>query len=334
MRRCLPGLMAVLVVVVWALGGWGLALAGEAGMTTVRVNVFPGIANLGLYAAQAQGMFAKRGLNVPVEFTPNSQAQREGLAAGKFEIAHAAVDNAIAMVEVAKADAVIILGGDNSLNDLYVQPEIASIPDLRGKTVIVDAPNTAYALQLYKILTLNGLQKGDYTVKVVGGTNLRLEGMRKEKAYAATMLNPPFSVLAEKEGLRNMGSAVQMIGPYQASGAFVMRGWAQAHPEVLVRYIQAFVEGLRWAMDPANKDRAVALLADRLKVAPDVALKSYEMAADPARGFAKDARFDVEGFKNTLKLRAELEGQWGGTPPPPDKYFDLSYYDRALAGLN
>ncbi|HYB73365.1 MAG TPA: ABC transporter substrate-binding protein, partial [Candidatus Sulfotelmatobacter sp.] len=150
MRRCLPGLMAVLVMAVWALGGWGLALAGEAGMATVRVNVFPGIANLGLYAAQAQGIFGKRGLNVPVEFTPNSQAQREGLAAGKFEIAHAAVDNAIAMVEVAKADAVIILGGDNSLNDLYVQPEIASIPDLRGKTVIVDAPNTAYALQLYK----------------------------------------------------------------------------------------------------------------------------------------------------------------------------------------
>jgi ABC-type nitrate/sulfonate/bicarbonate transport system substrate-binding protein len=334
MRRYVPGLVEALAVMVWALGGWGSALAGEAGMTTVRVNVFPGISNLGLYAAQAQGMFAKRGLNAPVEFTPNSQAQREGLAAGKFEIAHAAVDNAIAMIEVAKAEAVIILGGDGSLNNVYVQPDVASIPDLRGKTVIVDAPNTAYALQLYKILKLNGLQKGDYTVKVIGGTSLRLEAMRKEKAYAATMMNPPFSVLAEKEGLRNMGSAVQMIGPYQGPGAFVMRGWAQAHPEVLVRYIQGFVEGLRWAMDPANKDRAVALLAERLKLAPDVALKCYEIAADPGRGFAKDARFDIEGFKNTLKLRAEIEGQWGGTPPPPDKYFDLSYYQRAMAGLN
>ncbi len=52
MRPCLPGLMAVLVMVMWALGGWGLALAGEAGMATVRVNVFPGISNLGLYAAR------------------------------------------------------------------------------------------------------------------------------------------------------------------------------------------------------------------------------------------------------------------------------------------
>jgi hypothetical protein len=30
-----------------------------------------------------------------------------------------------------------------------------------------------------------------------------------------------------------------------------------------------------------------------------------------------------------LKLRAEIEGQWGGTAPAPDKYLDLSYYDKA-----
>ena len=34
-----------------------------------------------------------------------------------------------------------------------------------------------------------------------------------------------------------------------------------------------------------------------------------------------------------MKLRAEIEGQWGGKPPAPEKYVDLSYYDRALSGL-
>ena len=41
----------------------------------------------------------------------------------------------------------------------------------------------------------------------------------------------------------------------------------------------------------------------------------------------------MEGFKNVLKLRAEIEGQWGGVAPPPDKYVDLSYYAKAMAGL-
>ena len=41
----------------------------------------------------------------------------------------------------------------------------------------------------------------------------------------------------------------------------------------------------------------------------------------------------MAGFNNTLKLRAEIEGQWGGNPPAPNKYIDLSYYDRAVAGI-
>jgi hypothetical protein len=39
------------------------------------------------------------------------------------------------------------------------------------------------------------------------------------------------------------------------------------------------------------------------------------------------------GFRNALKLRADMLGTWGGIPPAPDKYLDLSYYQRALAGL-
>jgi len=41
----------------------------------------------------------------------------------------------------------------------------------------------------------------------------------------------------------------------------------------------------------------------------------------------------MAGLANVLKLRAELEGQWGGNPPPPDKYVDLSYYNEAMASL-
>ncbi len=111
------------------------------------------------------------------------------------------------MIEVAKADAVVLMGGDNSFNGLYVQPEIHSYADLRGKTVVVDAPDTAYALQLYKMLQVHGLQKGDDAVKPVGGTPLRLEALREDKRNAVAVLNPPFSVLAEKEGFRRLALA-------------------------------------------------------------------------------------------------------------------------------
>jgi ABC-type nitrate/sulfonate/bicarbonate transport system substrate-binding protein len=226
------------------------------------------------------------------------------------------------------------MGGDNGLNRVMVQPEINSYADLRGKTVVVDAPNTAFALLLYKVLKNAGLNKGDYVAKPVGGTPARLKAMIEDKANAAAgIMNPPSSFTAVERGLKDMGSAARAIGAYQSDTLFVMRPWAQANSDTVVRYIKAFVEGRRWVLNPANKGEAIQLLADRLRITNEVAAKSYAVAVDPVDGISKDAAFDLEGFKNVLRLRAEIEGQWGGNPPPPEKYVDLSYYRKALAEL-
>ena len=301
--------------------------------TQLTVMVFQGVQNLPLFAAQTRGFFGKRNLEVEIKIAPTSDEMRNGLAEGRYQIVHGAIDNAVAMAEVAKADIAVVVGGDNGWNQLIVQPEINAAADLRGKTVIVDAPNTAYALQLYDMLAQAGLKKGDYEVKVVGATFRRLDAIRGDKTIAASMLNPPFSVLAQKAGLKNLGSAVKTVGPYQATGGFVMRAWAKQNEDTLVKYLAAYVEGVRWALDPANKEHAIRLLMDRLKLAEDVATAAYTYATDPAEGFAKDGKVDVEGFRNVLKLRAQHLGTWGGTPPAPEKYLDLSYYQKAFAGL-
>jgi ABC-type nitrate/sulfonate/bicarbonate transport system substrate-binding protein len=321
-------------------GGASLAIgalsapAPAQAQTALKVIVFPGLTNASIFAAQHKGLFAKHGLAIELINTPNSTVLRTGLAKGDYHFAHAACDNAVAMVELAKADVILAMGGDNGLNRVIVQPEIKSYADLRGKTVVVDAPNTAFALLLYKVLKNAGLNKGDYVAKPIGGTPARLKAMTEDRANAAAgVMNPPSSFRATELGLKDMGSAARAVGAYQSDTLFVMRPWAQANGDTVVHYIKAYVEGRRWLLDPANKAEAIQLLADRLKITPDVAAKSYAAAADPADGIAKDATFDMDGFKNVLKLRAEIEGQWGGNPPPPEKYVDLSYYRKAIAGL-
>ena len=42
-----------------------------------------------------------------------------------------------------------------------------------------------------------------------------------------------------------------------------------------------------------------------------------------------DAMVEIRGNYERA-LRAEIESQWGGKAPAPDKYFDLQYYERAL----
>ncbi len=50
-------------------------------------------------------------------------------------------------------------------------------------------------------------------------------------------------------------------------------------------------------------------------------------------GLAIDAQFDLAGFRNVLALRAEIEGDWGGKPPAPERFIDLSYYQKAVQKL-
>ena len=308
------------------------AHAAAAQTNKLTVIVFPGLQNLPLFAARANGYFVKRGLDVDIKGTPNSKELRDGLADGRYQIAHSAVDNAIAMAEMGKIDVLVLMGGDNSFNDLYVEPNVRSYADLRGKTLAVDALDTAYAFQLYDILKQHGVRPGQYKVDPIGGTPLRLKAMQEGHA-AAAMMNPPFSIMARQAGLKALTSVAASIGPYQGSAAFALRSWAPAHRDMIERYIQAYVEGLRWALDPANKDKAIALLRDNLKLNPDIAAASYAVAADPKTGFARDARIDMKGFENVLRLRAELHHDWGGKAPSPARYLDLSYYEHALKGM-
>jgi hypothetical protein len=75
------------------------------------------------------------------------------------------------------------------------------------------------------------------------------------------------------------------------------------------------------------------LMIKELKIPTDVAGETYAVLIEGHGGYAEDARFDLDGFKNVLKLRAEVEGQWGGHPPAPEKYYDSSYYVEAVARL-
>jgi ABC-type nitrate/sulfonate/bicarbonate transport system substrate-binding protein len=307
----------------------GSSVAAE--LTLVRVNTFPTARSLPFFVGVEKGIFARHGIRLEFEFTESSSTQRQGLAAGKFEVVHSAVDNALAMIEVAKVDVVIVSGGDGGTNEFIVGREIASFGDIRGKALVTDAPNTAYALQAKKILLKHGLKDGvDYRINAVGAGPFRLKAMLEGGDNAAAIMNLPFSAQCVEAGLKSLGRTVDLLGPYQAGGAFVLRAWAKANPEILERYLAGYIESLRWVLDKANREEAIALLMAKRNLSRSLATRSYDLMVEPGFGFNPDARLNAEGFDNVLKLRQEVEG---GPMPNPAKYLDLSYYDRALARL-
>lgn len=281
--------------------------------------------------AESHGLFAKYRVTVETENLPNSDELRSALAAGKGDLAYLAVDNAVAMVELAHQDVVIVMGGEGSQNELIVQPEIKSIQGLRGKTLIVDAPNTAYALQMKKILLMSGLQAGkDYEMKAYGATPQRLLAMRENKSFAGSMLGPPSSIIAKHSAFVSLGTVQDLIGPYQAAGFFGECSWIAENRGALVSFLAAIIEAQRWLMAPESKSQVLELMTNQMRLAPDIAAESYESLMTKPGGLAKDAAFDLPGFQNVLKLRAEVEGSWGGHPPAWEEYYDASYYNEAL----
>ena len=323
--------MIRMVMALAAVSAMGFSVAAQP-LQPLGVSTFPNAKALPLWVAAEKGIFARFGLKVAIDETESSKAQRDKLVSGEIQIAQAAVDNGLALIKAGQ-DVVIVMGGESGMNDFIVQADIKDFAGMKGRVLVVDAPDTAYALQARKLLARAGLKVNvDYTMLPVGNANLRFKTMLEDKHNGGAVMNPPFSSEAQLKGMKSLGRMIDLLGPYQAGGAFLQRKWAAQNADMLERYMRAYVTSLRWLSDPANKAEAIRMLVAHLKLAEDVATVAYGQLVDPSFGFTPDAKIDMTGVKNMLEIRAETEGS-GPEPLDPARFIDLSYYTRAMSGL-
>lgn len=309
-------------------------LARSNDLQTIRLICLPSTP-LAVAIGNRNGIFAKYGIEVQATKAADAASLRSALADGSADVAHAAVENAVTMVDSAQADVAIVLGGESSTSELIVQPEIKSVKDLRGHVIITDGADTAYTLTLKEILLRNGLEpEKDCEFRVVGLAPQRLEAMKENKQYAATIEKPPTSVLAQRAGLVSLGLTQTLLGtgPSQGIGGFVRRDWAREHSELLERYIAAFIESQRWLLAAANKQEVVELLTKDSHLPPDIAADTYDV--DVKNAWTPDSRFQVDGFEQVLNLRVAAGNAKGTADRAANSYYDLTYYDKALALVN
>ena len=309
--------------------------------TTIETIIFAGAATWPLWAAQDMGYFADNGLTVNLTATPSSKFQMTNLINGEFDMATTAIDNIIAyregQAEVAldaPSDVIGICGGHKGFLRLVVQPDIESYADLRGKSFAVDSPDSGYVYVLHRMLELNGIGQGDYTLTPEGGTKERFDAMKAGKC-AGTLLSEPFGIAAEAAGLRILNRAEDVLGDYQGSVGAVRRAWAEQHRAEVVGFIRAQRAALDWLFEPANKDAAVHMLVEKLgqtgrAVPMEQAARNYDVMLDPEHGIDRAAAISEAGIRTVLELRnryATPKKELTDAAP----YYDLSYYREALS---
>lgn len=301
----------------------------------LRAIVFPGGFNWPIWVAQEKGFFEREGLTVEITPTPGSVYQMTHLVAGDFDIAHTAFDNVVAYVEgqgekpvEGQPDLISFMGGDNGLLRLITIPEVTSYEDLKGRQLSVDAMTTGYSFVLREMLASSGIGEGDYELVPVGGVMQRWETLMKGE-QAGTLLVTPFEVLARSQRFNVLGNAIDVLGHYQGYVGTASRAWAQEHEDELVSYVRAYLAGLDWLYNTANREQAaIDLLMHNTSLPSKVAKEAYTILIDPIHGISPSATLDMEGVRTVLDLRnryVELDEPL----TDPTKYVDLTYYNQA-----
>ncbi len=277
----------------------------------------------GLLAASANGAFAAESLEIEFSRATSSGSQIRGLLAGRWDVAHTAADNVMANVDREGADLVVLLVAELGIgHKLVVRPGIASVGELAGRTVGVDAPASGYALVLYRLLADAGLSRGDYGVESVGGTAERFAALAAGRIDGA-LLSPPFDKRLAASGCRVLVAAARVFPGHPGLSVASRRSWAAAHADLARRYCRALLAGVRWAADPRNRDAAFDLLAADLATDRATAEAVYEQERRDRERVAPTVAEMREALRRVAALRREHTGT--AMTPDLDRYFDPAY---------
>ena len=108
---------------------------------------------------------------------------------------------------------------------MLAKPDIASIKDLKGKTICIGGLIDINRVYLERIMKANGLHDGEYDMTVVGNTAGRFAAL-KSGAVDATMLAPPVNFFAEDAGFHNVGMIMDYANDLPFSATDVSLAYA------------------------------------------------------------------------------------------------------------
>ena len=301
----------------------------------IRIGLFN--KDAAIIAADAKGFLKAENIHVEISSVTDSPTLLRNLISGKYDLILNNADNVIAWAEGQGADPqpndfVIFLGGSQGVNQKLVAASgIHDFKDFKGKVLAADAPTTGYAIVGVYILKKHGLELNrDYSFKAFGNTKARADAMSRGDAFGAMMNMADEEI--QKRGFKVLARSEDYVKHYARGLGATRRPWANAHEELLVRFIRAMIRATDWVMEAKNKEEVVKMLLPENKNNQARAEEMYEENTSPRFGFTPRSRIDIEGIRTIIELR-ETAGLMKPPVPKPQKYIDERFYNKALATL-
>jgi ABC-type nitrate/sulfonate/bicarbonate transport system substrate-binding protein len=252
------------------------APAAQAADTVSVGSVDATSANLWpLHVAIKNGYFDAENIKIDLVFAQSNASVIQQLAAGSYNVAPSAgMVDPIRAIDKGAPVALVRIVIQAPPYALLAKPEIKTVEDLRGKTIIIGGPKDITRIFTERMLAPHGLKSGDYDYVFAGATSARFAAL-KSGAVDAALLTMPYNFFAETAGYSNLGFTFAVLPDMPFAGMAVNRPWAEAHADLLKRFLVAYNKGVAWFDDPKNREAAIKLQVETSKIQKDDIEKAY-----------------------------------------------------------
>jgi NitT/TauT family transport system substrate-binding protein len=263
------------------------------------------------WIAHEAGIFDRHGIDVQFTYINGGPAGVASLVSGEID---ALIVGASSIVRSAiqGTDTVMIAGTKPQLlGAIMARPEIRTPQDLRGKRVGVATRASNSELVVRVGLQAHGIDPDDgITYIAVGSGGPRVAAMQQGTIDACGCI-PPDNIAAEEFGYHTVVDVSKLGYKYVATGVAALRRRTQEQPELYLRFLRAFAEGVhKYKTDP---EFALKVIADYTRVEDQRALRAaYEAEREI---MASDLRIELEGLQAVIDEVASQVPQAAGANP-------------------
>jgi NitT/TauT family transport system substrate-binding protein len=268
----------------------GIAAPSAQALETIETGLIgsPQAGGWPYYIALEKGFFTEAGVALDIVYVPTAAGLEQQLAAGSLDVVNIGIVEPIHAVARGAPVAIVRVTGAVPPYAVIARPEIKTIQDLKGHTVVIGGLLDINRVYLERVLKAGGLKDSDIEITVIGATAGRYAALQSNAAQA-TMLVPPYNFIAEAAGFTNLGSMMKFASDLPFGSTDVSLAFAKKHPEALKGFVTALDKGIAWFNDPANRAAAIDLLDKEMKGANRAGVeKSYDFFHEIGY-FPKDA---------------------------------------------
>ena len=284
------------------------------------------------YLAAQAGLFREEGLQVEVVQTAGSVAPM-ALIAGEVDFS---IMSAFLLIPVSvQSGDVVMLGafGRYATMTLISRSEIRTAEELKGKIIGLQRPGDATEINARFALRHLGLDPlKDVSFLYLGSNELMWPALQTKKV-AATVLQPPWTLLARQSGMNFLVDLSDLKIEYQGSTLASRRSFIRDNPNVTRRVLRAIVRGVHFFY--SRKEESLRVLAKFLATDNAEALEEgYRYAKFPPKPYTTESAVQA-----TLNHLAERDARFALRKPAefiepgPLAELDRSgFIDRLYAG--